>query len=261
MHRERAISLHKPPPLPSAEYRVTQHFDCHGYLENYETRKRDGNLLTVSRVIDSFNDEGVRIRKETSLSRDCHVDYAALQDAVEIITDEHNSSNPWDDDEWYAHNLRLIGDHNDARQSKAAVREYGDGRWYLVELNEDAFGAKEDLEYIRASGASRQVAAEVVAQRRRRVIKQIVKWRVQGWANYGARLQFETGIDKYKDSIWGYYSEDDAKDGVEQVLDNVIHEMESAGYIVTGKPNLQAAKRVANRQRYRRNLAMFDWSD
>jgi hypothetical protein len=137
---------------------------------------------------------------------------------------------------------------------------WGRGERYVIQLPAgDTDGV---YRYARERGASRQVAAEALAAARRQTIAQLVNWYEDGWQWYGVRCRYDTLGDDFEASLWGIddaeYAEREIK--VEMALD-VAHQLEKAGYTVTGKPECRRGQsREEKRRSLRYRLAAQNWA-
>lgn len=193
------------------------------------------------------------------------VDFPDLLTATRVIDDTDNGEAPWDNWDGWEHVAKSAHafDHGDVRDRQGYARTWDRGERLVITLpaGED-YGVYDDA---RKNGASRGVAAELSAASRRQTLAQLVKWYEEGWAWYGVRCRFELLGDEYEASLWGIddadYAEREVK--VEMALD-VAHQLEKAGYTVTGKPEHQPGwqgwTREEKQERIRRHLAAQNWS-
>jgi hypothetical protein len=142
----------------------------------------------------------------------------------------------------------------DVREMQGCVYSEGDRERIVIELPKgEDYGI---YDYLRAAGASKQVAREAVAAERRRTLAQLAKW---------VKCEFEALGDEYAASVWGIDDEDYAEREVkEEIAYEVAHQLEAAGYNVTGKPDRQAGynahRREVKKDRLTRNMAAQNWA-
>lgn len=167
------------------------------------------------------------------------IDFADILAATKVVYDEHTNEAPWDACNGYEHvterTLRMPREAN-AEDMQGLFRNERDGNLYVVILPEgEDYGI---YEYMRARGASRQVAREAVAAERRRTISRIADWYRYGWQWFGIRCTFTILNEKYEDSLWGIDDADFAEQEKVQVALDVAARLERAGYTVTGQPQV-----------------------
>jgi hypothetical protein len=182
--------------------------------------------------------------------------------ATEVVADEYESMTPWEHCDGFEHVAtpeRRFRDEADAREMQGSVYCDGHRERLVIELSD-----KEDygiLDYARRNGASRQVAAEMVAAERRRTLAQLVKWYGDGWEWFGVKCDFEVLGDEYHDSIWGVDDAEYAETLKEEIALEVAGQLEEAGYTVTGKPeHRHTYTRAEKLARLSRNLAAQNWA-
>jgi len=195
-------------------------------------------------------------------SRPATIAFADLLAATEVVYDQYESMTPWEHCDGFEHTAtpeRRFRDEANAREMQGSVYCDGHRERLVIELSD-----KEDYgiyQYARENGASRQVAAEMVAAERRRTLAQLVKWYDQGWEWYGVRCRFDALGGEYNDSLWGIDDADYAETLKEEIALNVATQLEEAGYTVTGKPEQRQTWTRADKQaRLNRNLAMQNWA-
>ncbi len=182
-----------------------------------------------------FRDGDTMIAVETAPAV---IEFQSIVDSTEIVEDNDESMTPWEHCDGFEH--RYIGypgrlDHvDDPRSLQGWGRTWDRGERFVIQLADDDYGI---YEYMRASGATKQVAREAVALERRRTLAQIVKWYEDDWQWYGVKCEFTVLDDTYEASVWGI---DDAeyaeRDVVHDIAGEVAYQLEKAGYTVTGKP-------------------------
>lgn len=165
------------------------------------------------------------------------IDYADILDATEVDADDSGFSDaPWENSDGFEHTAtpeRRMPDEADAREMRGNV--WTNREQVVIQLAEgEDWGI---YKHARENGASRQVAAELVAASRRQTLDQLCRWYLDGWQWYGVRCEFAVLGDEYGASVWGIDDPDYAEDSVrEEIAGEVVHQLEEAGYTVTGKP-------------------------
>jgi hypothetical protein len=183
-------------------------------------------------------------------SRPAVIDFADIREAVKVEPDECMSEAPWENCDGFEHVVRPIR-NNEEGDSDASF--YHDGRRVIVVMETD-HGI---YDYLRANGASRQVAREAVARDRQRTIEQLIDWYQDGWQWWYVSCDY---LDA-SDGVGGVDCEEYASgDCAEECAVNVAAELEDRGYTITGKPDRRAGYVENRRMVYRHRLALGTWS-
>lgn len=185
-----------------------------------------------------------------------YIDYADIFAAVTIEPDEwaYEYEFPWEYCEGYSHDVRGANyyDHSDMLDNANHV-----GRWnrsaHVVELDRDAEKSLESgYLWYRAEGASKQVAAELVAQRRQDTLEQLLDWLENGWDYWRVSGEYKGRATDSCGSIDCYdYAEDEVKS---EVADELVAQLEADGFIITDKP-VEADKAALCRANRRASIA------
>lgn len=206
-------------------------------------------------VIEESGKEKITIVREgdemiitTVERRSAIVDFLKIVKHAEIASCA-DSYPPWEDDEYYEHEDIRVSSYASARncddmrsQIAAEARaSFHNGHSYHIILLDDH--ERSDLhDWYRRCGCSKQVAYELVAAVRRRIISQIVEWRRDGWCAYTATLQFKEPIP-YDAGCCGFYTEEDADEWCYEELTCALEAIRLAGYTVTNVPDRYKPKR------------------
>ena len=184
------------------------------------------------------------------------VAFADILAATRVVDDNHNSEAPWEMWDGWAHTATPARDFANARAMQGYC--YADGDRIVLRLpSGDSDGV---YKYARERGATRQVAAEMLAEQRRQVLARLVKWYENGWQWYGVRCTFEALGEEYEDSIWGIDDPDyAATDIANDVAAEVAARLEEAGFTVTGRPKHRGPTRQEKQANIRRNLNHQNW--
>lgn len=207
---------------------------------------------------DIVTDDDVIVTTTTTEARPRVIDYADILDAAEIVPDE-DMGPPWENCDGFEHKARRsIGQGESQDYQRRGYCHDSDGRAVLIELTTDD---SDDLEFYRERGASRQVAAELVAMDRRRRLDQLVKWYSHGWEWYGVTCEFYGRGD----SIWGIDDYEYARtDVLPGIVAEVAGQLEEAGHVIINRPapprhlGRRMWTREQQRAMYRRNLNLFN---
>jgi hypothetical protein len=186
------------------------------------------------------------------------VDYDDILAATEVVPDEIGHDAPWECCDGWEHTVERINRYDIVPETLDEARGYcwHDGERVRIVLASDDGGV---FDWHRGRGASRQVAAERVADQRRRQLDQLVKWYTDGWEWWGVTCEYaDEGA-----SVWGIDDADYADEYVrDEIASEVARQLEDKGYTVTGKPEDerrltaggQSMTADAWRAHYKRNL-------
>lgn len=185
--------------------------------------------------------DGKRITVTTTVDvDDAEIPWSDVLDAVEVVADYDHTEAPWDDCDGWEHNaqrLRYGPDHADMKNSDRYVIADRDGAYWLT-LDVEKSGIP-DANYYRTQGASKQVSAELAAQALRNAYAQLHKWYSDGWQYYGVKGE----LKDCHASVRGIDNEDYARrEVVGEIASELASELESAGYVVTDRPQPEHQK-------------------
>lgn len=169
------------------------------------------------------------------------VEYDDILAAVTVEPDE-DAQAPWEHSDGWNH--ELVNDPSDTRGAGSIY--YQSARQMIRLTDPETWG---NFEAFRESGASKQVAYERTREIQREAIEQIKRWYRNGWEVWGVVCKFKG----FHASVWGVY--DDDGDYVEtvkkEIADEVVRDMEIAGYMVQGKPVAKPRNHVHDRLAWR----------
>ena len=205
------------------------------------------------------------------------IDYEEIHKHTKVVDDDDNGEAPWEDCDGYEHeatNMRRVEEssgwwHFDER-TKAWVKHWnphhvayvGSHDRRLIQISKETAAKWGVAAYAHASGASKQVAAELAAENRRDTIGQLLKWYNEGWRYYGVVCKHPLcehhGISE---SVWRVDDEDYADRAVRhEIASQAVYELEKLGYTVINKPSKERTreqKQESLRWKIARNLG-FD---
>jgi len=176
---------------------------------------------------------------------------------------------PWANDDGLAHDL-LTGDK--AAAIIASVEQQGghtrdvagrvcvDSETCFITIPERIWCEWGIEAYHRSRGCSKQVAAELRAQAVQKTIRELVEF-YQSYCSYYATGNFEDPTGKeHKESLHGFYTEDDAADyGCEEVAGEIACDLEADGFIVRRpRVNKRALKKRDFKNKLQTNIHLFD---
>lgn len=211
---------------------------------------------TVETTTEQTDDAIVIVSRE---SRPKQIDFADILAACRIEDDDYHAA-PWETCDGYEHEATpasRIPDEADASSMQGYA--YHDRCRWVITVDDADVKSWGNFDHYRKQGASRQVAAEMVAAVKAQTIAQLVKWYENGWNYYCVVCEFYDvfdslgGIDDYD------YAQNECR---EDVAMNVAHELEAAGHIVVNKPT-RAVHRGYTLEGFKehltRNLASQSW--
>lgn len=192
------------------------------------------------------------------------IPFETLLKAVTVIPDQ-DAAAPWEDLDGYEHEYTTRADLyrkdlpigvDELRKSRGWF--YGNGYVGLLTLKPAADVGL--FEWAWARGASKQVAAELVAAQRRQTLEQLKKWYTHGSQHWFAKCEFEGEEDSvgFQDDDGSYT--DEIK---EDLARSVAHDLTRRGFEVTGIPdgNTKEKRLACRKLTLSYNLALFNWKE
>jgi hypothetical protein len=269
----RVIDLSEPPEIhstsPLGDYRHREEKKVNGGI-SITDRWREGDVLHLRQTSRTWGEEElglVTYEHTMTRSHPAVIPFSWIRDKVIVQCDEYMRDPPWEDDDLYKHSFTSIRDWDDLpddadlRKSKGFV--YADGIAGIVKWECDFY--EEDFAAWQRLGASKQVAAELVAAHRRRIVRQIIDWYKNGYEWWQAVCYidlmgetFEARIGCIDDHT---YAETEASD---EVAEEVASSLVEFGFTVTRRSRERTSivsRKEMKRDRLRHNLNMFNWRD
>ena len=284
--RHRSIVLDCPVAPKDGFHVVTEKKGSEQHTVTERWRVEDQLHIKITRTRIEACEFGTRTAEEiTVISRPCFISFDTIMDCVEVVEDDDGRSAPWDDDDGWVHETisyddfvygeRLQGiDADKAREHFKSARGYvwstdhTPGR-IMVTLDDCKFAEENRqgyFDWMRHSGASKQVAAEMTALWERRYIDQLVKWYNEGWNWYGVRGEFYIDGNHLEAGNYGIDDEDWANDVVRpEIADQIASDLEKLGYVIVETPggHSRPVNYVAPKmrlERMRENAKMQNWT-
>jgi len=197
-------------------------------------------------------DKIVTVETEVTVE-DRVIDFNDILDCFSVEGDDEYRT-PWEDCDGYDHETVRVDSHAcEGRSNLAHIDRRGA---VLVEFSasvEKDFA--DEYQFYRKHGASRQVAAELVARNRRRRMATLIKWLEYGWEYYGVTGDYEG----YHSSCWGIDDYKYANDDVRyECAHDIAAQMEADGFIVENRPDPDNQKKANYLYRLRHNANMFN---
>jgi len=183
------------------------------------------------------------------------IDYADILDATEVVPDYDHGETPWDSCDGFKHEAVRVRDldHADAKKMQGYCWHDGDREHVVITLPKgEDWGT---FDYWRERGASKQFAAEKVAENRRQTIKTLREWYQYGWQWYGVKCEFEGEHE----SVWGIDDEDYAEKYVrDEIASQMAYELMKKGYTVVNLP-VDTEKKLTAHREYSRSMTAEQW--
>jgi len=189
-----------------------------------------------------------------------HVDFDDILAAVEVSPDDSmGGETPWDWCDGYVHTVKMASLFDEGRATIDRRRGYCYSDSFRDRIVITAQWDDDLYRWYRDNGASKQVAHEMVALSLRKRLDQLVKWYATDWEWWYCGGEYKG----FSDGVGGIDDFDYAHDEVRrECAENIAHQLEQAGYVVTGKPTPDPADtRQQKRDRFRRNQTLFSWTD
>lgn len=245
--RHRVIQLEKPPaPLAVEPDWVDDRKVVHTVNQDgdkvVKRLHRMGDRLKIQTEVQytTETDYGVqhRTRVET-VECSAIIPFRDIWNACEVVYDEYNTLCPWEDCDGYEHsNIAVITldldqsqDQQIRRHAKGSYISSYDRATRLIHV--DVTGWTQSLfDALSDGGASKQVAAELVAIKTRRTLKRLVEWAKGGWYWHIVEADF---MGYHADAAGGFPAEDEAESiGVPLVADDIATQMHDDGFTIVG---------------------------
>lgn len=193
-------------------------------------------------------------------TRSAVIPFNGVLAACHVVADDLSESpwEHWDEFEHEAVSLHKLPDEADPREMQGYCRTWDRGERYVIVTPREN---KSLFDYYRENGASRQVAAEMVALDRRRTTAQLVKWYEDGWQWFGVEGQFDALGEEYTASVWGIDDEGYARDVVRmEIALELAGQLEEAGYTVTDLPEHHGMTREQKAERFQWRKGLQCWA-
>jgi hypothetical protein len=190
-----------------------------------------------------------------------HVAFDDIVKGCVVEPDDFQHEAPWDSCTGYDHTCTKAArmDEADAEEMRGYCWSDAHRSHIVITLNTN----HDDAEYLRscrAAGMSKQTAAEMLAEDRRRRLDQLTTWYEHGWEWWTAGCTFAD----YSDGVGGIDSLDYAAEVANDCACSVAAEMQADGYIVDGMPEREKLFHGYPRSQFgewvKRNLERDCWT-
>jgi len=234
-----------------------------------ESRRIEGEYLVIERTgyeeeHTPYYAENARVWLTERIIIPRRIPYTWVTSRISVFPDD-DSGTPWDDvyDEW-EHDVEYIpmGNCNwDNFRSRYGFTQPLEGAQRVITISDDRFD--DEYAWARKRGASKQVAREFVADKKRARIDEIKDVYMEGvWA-----VEFDETIAgiQYQDAMYAIIGkavdiQDPQKYPICDLAEYVIEALERDGFVVTGRPRPAITSKQERRKRkiddikYRLNL-------
>lgn len=237
-----------------------------GYEKEYV---KDGlRYIERKRIEYDEDDEDYCYESLTKMRVSNVVNYADIFEQCEIREDNEYRT-PWDECDGYSHEFVHICDlrpeeQEDVRKRRGFVYGSHSSEQGMIVLDEEHCYISK-LEDYQKQGASKQAAAQLMAQERRDTIDRITRWYDEGWQWWGVECSFYVANKQYHDALWGIDDLDYADQVViPEIVAQVVHVIEQDGWEVSGKPAQPKQKLIRYlslaewKQKFKRNINSFN---
>ncbi len=216
-------------------------------------REDDELVITEHHVRHVEEDFGTVIEESvTKIRRPCHIDMDRIEFKCEPDDD---MGPPWREHDGWEHDCEEIeelgryldGAANDTFQHAVQyARGYYAGYGHirsepcLITVTDDSYcrdSRKDRWQRFHNKGASKQVAAEMVAQQDREYIDQLIDWYRYGYNWWWVRAEVTIDDKLYEASCGGIDDEDYARtDMRSEIISEVVYQLEKDGFVVVEDP-------------------------
>ena len=159
----------------------------------------------------------------TTVAEPLNISWDDIRDSVRVEPDDWHES-PWDWCDGFDHQLETIDDDN-----QCEARGYYRNQRIVIKPDNSLY------DWHRARGASKQVAAEMVAVDRQRRLDQLTTWYVDGWEWWAVVGEFLG----YSASVGAVDSYEYANELTDEIAAEIADQMTADGYQVTDRPEPQ----------------------
>ena len=211
-------------------------------------------------------DDGTLLKRHDEYWVPRAVDYDRLRKLVSIEPDPYHEA-PWDAMDMYEHDIiwasDFAGDSNSLRNALGFARSGGTSCLIVVHGGMNNYkqtkNYQNEFDYYRELGASKQVAAEMIANRVAADTAKIADWYNNGIEWWFVTCRIVRGDKSYEDTLAGVLGTEEYEDSAANVVDLVASYLEDDGYEIVNRPPTQRLKVVEFKQKLQRNKELFNW--
>jgi len=212
----------------------------HRWVEN------DRMHLRVTKLASTMTSYGYTETESTALhSSPAAIPYEYIAAQVTVEEEEYHER-PWDDDEWWSHELKYIN-RNHLTEIRQATGFIDDHRQFCLIVPDDMSFGGDSAEVRRAffhkRGASKQVAYEMVADQTRKWTKQLHSWYTDCISYFAVMCSVCILKKVYTSDCGGYVRMNDPEKDADteqyakqNVIDNVCDLLIEDGFTISGRP-------------------------
>lgn len=204
----------------------------------------------------------------TSHRQKAEINFEDVCNNVAVVFDDTTREPPWDDGTIWRHRQQLPL-HEEEYKSVRFVKTQDGTPDFLITLidSEDSNSREARFARFRNDGASKQVAAEMVAQQDRLCIEQLKDWYINGFDSWYVITKFPAPFEVVNDSVFGIDDEDYANSIRSGFIETFCLYAKNYGWKIIGGPTeaeqlakQKKARLESARARFRTNLNLFNWS-
>lgn len=195
------------------------------------------------------------------------ITYSQIQEAVTVEEDCGDMNlPPWEESDGWEHAQKLP-QHDGEYDSHRFVRCDND---FLIVIDHNSYGGwsrESRYESFRCKGASKQVAAELVAQQDREYVRQLKDWYQNGIDYWAICVNLPAPFNYLNESLGRIDDYDYAVSEAADTIYNICERVRACGWEISDGPTVadiqkidQTKRRQVKLDRLLGNLNMFNWT-
>lgn len=243
--------------FPSSSTTTTwrRYRDANGVLKLEVTRTRTQSRVRVTSVFSQAEKTLTEVETVNAI-----IDFSTIATACTVHEENNDDRQPWEDDEYYDHELQTPSDFKHSnklfKQTRGYVRTIN-GR--IVMPNREAFLEEQYDELRHRYGCSKQVAREGAATILRNWFKQLVDWHRGCYSYHTLVIECIAAGYTYREMLGGILDYEDLDKHEQQLLREELaaelaYQLENDGFIIVNKPEYTASKHCRNRYNHQQSV-------
>lgn len=250
---------------------VKEYVDSRGDVR--EERYREGDFIHIKTTItNNYVGELGQVQSH-KISEEVHpavIPFRWILSRCDAAPDEYSWDLPWNAHDGWEHDLVKVEDHISYHADRGLIHDSRafvnvDYRPHIILITDKSYAGdsrQSRFDWLRAKGASKQVAAEVVARQDQIYIDQLVKWYTEDVIWWKAFVYFDLLGECYENTL-GMIDDEHyaATDACTELALELIHQLTQDGFTVTDIPDPSLERKKAKHRRLQHNLNLFNWHD